>query len=144
MIELSLIVFAVNAVIEGAITLSALRAIERLKPGVTILGATTPTSPPRKLRTVTVAVASVSVVIAALGIAIGSNLPDGLERLALRLGIPFAAHPIFRAPLSDYYVRELGMNWASRASAGLLGLLCIYVICGIGSHLLGRSRRSYS
>lgn len=146
MIELSLLVFAVNAVIEGAITVSALRAIERLKPGVSLLGATrSPTSSrPGKLRTVAIAIASISLLIAAIGVAIGSNLPDGLERLALRLGIPFAAHPIFHAPLSDYYVRELGMNWASRASAGLLGLLCIYAVCGIGSHLLSRSRRSYS
>ncbi|MBV8896635.1 MAG: energy-coupling factor ABC transporter permease [Acidobacteriaceae bacterium] len=146
MIDLSLVVFAVNAVIEGAITLSALRAIERLKPGVSILGEVrSPAfSRPRKLRTVAIAIASTSVLIAALGIAAGSSLPDGLERLALRLGIPFAAHPIFHAPLSDYYVRELGLNWASRASAGLLGLICIYAICGLGSHLLGRSRRSYS
>jgi cobalt/nickel transport system permease protein len=146
MIELSLVVFAVNALIEGAITLSVLRAIERLKPGVTVLGVMQPepASRPRKLRTLVVAVGSVSVAIAALGVAIGSNLPDGLERLALRLDIPFAAHPVLHAPLSDYYVRELGINWASRASAGLLGLFCIYAVCGIGSHLLGRSRRSYS
>jgi cobalt/nickel transport system permease protein len=146
MIELSLIVFAVNALVEGAITLSALRAIERLKPGVSVLGAvpSDPPSRPPKLKTVAVVIASVSILIAGLGVAIGSTLPDGLERLALRLGIPLTVHPLFHAPLSDYYVRQLGMNWASRASAGLLGLLCIYAICGIGSHLLGRSRRSYS
>ena len=146
MIDLSLLVFAVNAVIEGAITLSALRAIERLKPGVSLLSAMQLPAPsrPRTLRTVAMAIASASVLVAALGIAAGSSLPDGLERLALRLGIPFAAHPIFHAPLGDYYVRELGLNWASRASAGLLGLISIYAICGLGSHLLGRSRRSYS
>ena len=146
MIDLSLLVFAVNAVIEGAITLSALRAIERLKPGVSLLSAMQlpALSRPRTLRTVAIAIASASVLVAALGIAAGSSLPDGLERLAWRLGVPVAAHPIFHSPLSDYYVRELGLNWASRASAGLLGLICIYAICGLGSHLLGRSRRSYS
>jgi cobalt/nickel transport system permease protein len=145
-VELSLIVFAVNALVEGAITLSALRAIERLKPGISILGAQNalPPAPKRKLRTLAAVIALAAIFIAVVGIAIGSKLPDGLEHLALRLGIHFAAHPVLHAPLSDYYVRELGMNWMSRASAGLLGLLGIYAICGLGSHLLGRSKRSFS
>lgn len=145
-IEVSLVVFAVNALVEGAITLSALRGIERLKPGISLLGATNAFVPAskRKLRTLAVAIASVAVLIAAVGVGIGSKLPDGLEHLARRLGVPFAAHPVLHSPLSDYYIRELGVNWISRASAGLLGLLCIYAICGIGSHLLGRSRRSFS
>jgi len=145
-IEVSLIVFAVNALVEGAITLSALRAIERLKPGVSLLGANGSILPvpKRKLRTLTATIALASAFIAAIGVAVSSKLPDGLEHLALRLGIHFGAHPVVNSPLSDYYIRELGMNWISRASAGLLGLLCIYAICGIGSHLLGRSKRSFS
>jgi hypothetical protein len=116
MVELSLIVFGANALIEGAITLSALRAIDRLKPGISILGAlkTSSAVPKGKLRTMAVVIASISPVIAVVGLAIGSKLPDGLERLALRLGVPFAAHPIFHGPLSDYYVRGLGLNWARR------------------------------
>lgn len=145
MIEISLLVFAVNALIEGAITLSALRAIERLKPGISILGAsaTSTVTPQRKLRTVAVVVAGFSVFVAAVGVAISSKWPDGIDRLAIRFGIPFSTH-ILHSPLSDYYVRQLGVNWASRATAGLLGLICIYAVCGIGSHLLGRTRRSYS
>lgn len=145
-IELSLIVFAVNALIEGAITVSALRAIERLKPKIGILDATIPMpgSRPRKLGTVAAAIALSSVLIAAVGILISSKLPDGLERLAVRFGVPFGIHPLLHAPLGDYYVHSLGMNWVSRASAGLLGLLFIYIVCGIGSHLLGRTKRSYS
>jgi cobalt/nickel transport system permease protein len=145
-IEVSLVVFAVNALVEGAITLSALRAIERLKPGISLLGTTNTftAAPKRKLRTLAAAIALASVLIAAIGVGIGSKLPDGLEHLAQRLGVPFAAHPVLHSPLGDYYIRELGMNWTSRAGAGLFGFLCIYAICGIGSHLLGRSRRSFS
>ncbi len=147
MIEVSLAVFLVNALVEGAITLSALRAIELLKPGISILGAARQTSAPvpkRQGRGLAPVIAGVAIFIAAIGVVIGSKLPDGLEKLALRLGVSFAAHPLFRAPLSDYYVRQLGTNWLSRASAGLLGILCIYAVCGVASHLLGRVRRSYS
>lgn len=145
MIEISLLVFAVNALLEGAITLSALRAIERLRPGVSMLGlAENSTSTPKpRLRMVAVVVAVVSMFVAAVGVAISSKWPDGIDRLAIRFGVPFSTH-VLHAPLSDYYVRQLGATWASRASAGLLGLICIYAVCGIGSHLLGRTRRSYS
>jgi cobalt/nickel transport system permease protein len=146
MLELSLAVFAVNALIEGAITLSALRAIERLKPGISILGTlqTSAAMPKRKLRSLGALIASTAVVIATVGVMVGSKLPDGLERLALRLGVPFAANPLVPSPFSDYHVHGLGVNWASRASAGLVGLLCIYAVCGIGGRLLARARRSYS
>ncbi len=150
MIELSLLVFAVNAMIEGAITVSALRAMERLKPGVSLLGLSNngfiehpPLPPKRKLRNIAAAIAAASVLLAGFGVALSSRWPDGIDRLAIRFGVPLYTR-IVHSPLSDYYVRELGTNWASRAVAGLLGLVCIYVVCGIAGLLFSKTRRSYS
>jgi cobalt/nickel transport system permease protein len=145
MVEISLLVFTVNAIIEGAITVSALRGIQRLKPGVGVISAlpSDHRSTAPRARNLAVLIGSAAILILVAGVAIGSNLPDGLDRLALRLGVPLTGH-IIQAPLGDYYVRQLGMSWASRVSAGLLGILGIYLICGIAGHLLARAKRSYS
>ena len=143
LIAASLGLFAVNAILEGAITVSALRAIERLNPRgmTTIDGAKVPGW---GRGTAITWVGGVSVMLAGVGIVIASRLPDGLERLAQRLGVPFGAHPIFRSPLRDYQIQSLGTGWFSRVSAGLIGLVCIYAVCAVGGHFIRRGRRSYS
>ncbi|HEX4748031.1 MAG TPA: energy-coupling factor ABC transporter permease [Bryobacteraceae bacterium] len=145
MVEVSLLVFLVNALVEGAITVSALRAIERLKPGITILGRNACSQYLRPFRAprLSFLIAFAAMMVVLCGVVVGSRLPDGLERLALRLGVPLA-HPVLHAPLSDYYIRQFGRNWPSQATAGLLGIICIYLICATASHLLARARRSYS
>ena len=144
LLEVSLGLFAINALIEGAITLSVLRAIERLNPSVGNLAVREQLAPARSLRNLTAVIALVSIALAGAGILVASTLPDGLEQLAKRLGIAFGAHPLFRSPLSNYQIRALGPNAFSRVGAGLLGLLFVYAICAVGSHLLARARRSYS
>ncbi len=147
LIGASLALFAVNAILEGAITVSVLRAIERLNPALTPAAdsarSVSVASKPLWPRLVSW-VACASVTLAAIGILAASTLPDGLENVARKLGLPFGAHPVFRSPLSDYQIRVLGGNWLSRASAGLVGLLLIYAVCALGGHLLARGRRSYS
>jgi hypothetical protein len=85
-----------------------------------------------------------TVTVAMVGILIASRLPDGLEHLALRLGIPFGGGVPFESPLRDYQLQSFGATWFSRASAGLLGLVLIYFVCVFGGFLLTRARRSYS
>lgn len=145
LMDISLGLFTVNAVVEGAITVSVLKAIERLNPGVSENSFLLPgVAPVPTWRKIIPFVAAASVTLAAVGILIASRLPDGLEHLARNLGLRFGAHPLFRSPLSDYQIRALGTGWFSRAAAGLLGLLAVYVICALGGHLLTRARRSYS
>lgn len=145
LIEVSLGLFMVNALMEGAITVSVLGAIERLDPGIS--------SPVRNMslsrsgrtwRKAGLAIAATTLLLAAVGVLVASTLPDGLEHLARKVGIPFGAHPIFRSPLSDYQIHAIGANWFSRVTAGLLGLIAIYAVCTVGGHLLARARRSYS
>ncbi len=146
LIEISLGLFLVNALMEGAITVSVLKAIERLEPGISFatrkIGIRQPVR--RLWRKAALGIAAASVFLAAVGVLVASTLPDGLEHLARTLGIPFGAHPVFRSPLSDYQIHALGANWFSRVTAGLLGLFLIYAICTLGGHLLARARRSYS
>src|SRR5579875_2518092 len=147
LIEISLALFAANAFIEGAITVSVLKAIERLNPGVAELGLPAVqhrANPKRTLGRLVAAAGVAAIALAAVGILFASRLPDGLEHLAHTLSMPFGAHPVFRSPLNDYEIRALGTSWFSRASAGLLGLAAVYAICTLGGHVLSRARRSYS
>src|SRR6266404_4026330 len=76
----SLGLFLVSALIEGAITLAAVRAIERLSP-VSIR------APKDSGSRVLGAVAIASVVLVVGGVLIASADPDGIQKLAAQLGI---------------------------------------------------------
>jgi len=147
LIGVSLGLFAVNALLEGGITLTVLTAIQRLNPAMTTAFAA-PKIPPARRTAIwarlLLPVACASAALAAVGILMASSLPDGLQRLGQKLQLPLGAHPVFHSPLRDYNVQGFGNAWMSRASAGLLGLVFIYAICLLGSHLLDRARRSYS
>ena len=147
LLEASLGLFAINAIAEGAITVSVVRAIERLRSGEPQLagGPSTELATSRAAwKNVLPALAVSAVLLASVGVLVASALPDGLEHVAKTLGVPFGAHPFLHSPLRDYQIQVLGNSWLSRASAGLVGLLLIYVVCALGGHLLGRARRSYS
>lgn len=148
LLEISLGLFTINALAEGAITVSVLSAIEKLNPGMGYFALQRqPALAQRRTpqwRRVVAAVATASVVLAGVGVLVASTLPDGLEHLATHLGMPFGADPLFRSPFRDYQVMGLGASWFSRVGAGLFGLLSIYVVCTLGGHLLARARRSYS
>jgi cobalt/nickel transport system permease protein len=138
---ISLGLFAVNALIEGAITVSVLKAIERLNPGVSELALSRQAGIWHKVVPVA---AAASALLAAAGVLIASTLPDGVQRLLQKFGMPLNVHPIFHSPLSDYQIQALGTGWFSRAGAGLLGLAFVYALCAVGGYLLIRARRSYS
>ncbi|HSU33432.1 MAG TPA: energy-coupling factor ABC transporter permease [Bryobacteraceae bacterium] len=146
LLDASLGLFLVNAVVEGAITVSVLRAIEQLQPGATQLelGSESPRPARSVWKSLVPAFALASILLASVGVLIASTLPDGLEHLAKALGIPFGGYPTLHSPLSEYQIQALGTSWLSRAGAGLIGLLLIYLVCALGGHLLGRGRRSYS
>jgi len=145
LIGISLGLFAVNALLEGAITVSVLRAIERLNPSISESAlASAQDGKNSGWGRAAAAVATASIALAAVGILVASTQPDGLEQLGNHLGIVFGAHPLFHSVLRNYQMSALGANWFSRASAGLLGLLAVYLICAFGGRLLARARRSYS
>jgi cobalt/nickel transport system permease protein len=145
--QISVGLFTVNALIEGAITVSVLRAIERLHPSVSnaTIAPSRPSPQPAASWKKAIAYISVAAItLGSVGVLLASRLPDSLEHLAAKLGLPFGEPMFFRTPLTAYQVQVLGSGWLSRATAGLVGLVVVYLVCALGGHLLGRVRRSYS
>jgi cobalt/nickel transport system permease protein len=124
--------FAVNAALEGVITVAAVRAIGRLNPAL-LNRALAPGAPPggRVLATV----ALVAIVFATAGFLIASTHPDGIEILA-RAHSPAWLH----APLADYQAHGISSPWLRKGMAGLAGLILIYAACiGAGRWIRQRS-----
>lgn len=141
LVIVSALLFLANAVLEGAITMVVLRSIERMNPA---LSSGVSEIPARSIRRIGSAIAVLSLLLTSFGILLASNAPDGIERLALKLGIPWNSQPVLQSPLANYELRALGATWLSKAGAGLLGLMAIYTVCVLGSHVLTRARRTYT
>jgi cobalt/nickel transport system permease protein len=109
--------FLVNAVLEGVITLAAVRAIGRLNP----MWVRNERGPGGRI----VALVAVSAtVLAVAGFLVASTHPDGIEMLA-RAQTPAWLH----APLADYQAHGIESPWLRKSVAGLAGLILIYVVC---------------
>ena len=122
----SLGLFLVSAALEGAITLAAIRAFERMNSswvrpvkdsGSRVIGI--------------VAIAAVTLALA--GIVVASTDPDGIEKL-----ISGRAHPVIEAPLADYQIAGIDSPWLRRAGAGMAGLVLIYGVCLAAGKVLAR------
>jgi cobalt/nickel transport system permease protein len=118
---LALAVFSVAALVEGAITVSVLGALERINPSWLA-------APAERRRPAVAALALAALVLGAAGFLLASALPDGLERVAGLVGLEERARVVLHAPLADYQVARLADPWLRKAVAGLCGLL---VTCGL-------------
>jgi cobalt/nickel transport system permease protein len=107
--------FAVNAVLEGAITVAVIEGIVALNAGFI-----RPPAPARP-RALT-AVALVSVLLATVGVLFASTHPDGLQRL-------LAGHE-----------GSLSSQWLEKAAAGLAGLALTCGLCLVVGRLISRQR----
>ncbi len=120
-LAVSIALFAVSAIAEGAITLAVVQALERIQPGFL--------RRPRGIRgSGAPALGIASVALAGVGVWVASARPDGIERLALQTGISSHVRTFLASPLADYRT----------PLAGLIGLLIIYVLCVGVSRALGR------
>jgi hypothetical protein len=109
----SLGLFLVNALMEGAITVAAVRAIERLNPAW-VAG-------PRPASSRTLAgVALAALLLVVVGTLVASALPDGIQRLTGQ-GLDSA-------------------TWSQRTVGGLGGLALIFTLCYLGGKLISRRR----
>lgn len=145
LLAISLSLLSLNA-LEGAIIISVLKAVERLNPELcNFRSHSTPPVISQSIRSKAIgALAIFSFVLVPIEMVVASTLPDGIERLAQKLRVPFGADTILHSPLHDYQIQMLGPSWFSRVSAGIVGLLLVYLACVAGSYLLARNRRSYS
>jgi cobalt/nickel transport system permease protein len=131
LILVSVALFAVSALIEGAITVSVMQAMERLNPAFV-------RTPRQATAPVLAMVGGVALVLAVAGFLVASTTPDGIQRLGAELGL--GGNAIFRAPLPDYSFTHLDSAWLRRATGGLAGLLLIFAACAGASRVIGRQR----
>jgi cobalt/nickel transport system permease protein len=109
----SLGLFVVSALIEGAITVAAVRAIERLNPAWV--------SGPQPAPSRTLAgVALAALMLVVVGTLIASAAPDGIQRLTAQ-GVDSAA-------------------WRQKTMGGLAGIAMIFALCYLGGKLKSRRR----
>jgi hypothetical protein len=109
---ISLGLFLVSAVMEGAITVAAVRGIERLN-SAWVRGPESATS-----RTLAM-IALVSLVLVVGGTLVASAAPDGIQKLTT-LGLDTA--------------------WSRKALAGVAGLILVFTICVVGGKFIFRRR----
>jgi cobalt/nickel transport system permease protein len=133
LLGVSLGLFLISALIEGAITMVVFGAFERMNP----TWVTPAAVQPAKLKG---ALLVVAVVLASAGAVFASGLPDGLESLAEKTGIAEQARNLFETPLADYEVHGLESPWLRKAAAGLGGLAMIWIVCALLSRAIVRRR----
>src|SRR5713101_1663261 len=86
--------FAVSALIEGAITLAVFQALESLNPNFV--------KQPKADRGFALGLTGLAaVLLAVVGVMFASTHPDGLERLAETIGLASKAKPMLASPLAD-------------------------------------------
>jgi cobalt/nickel transport system permease protein len=129
-ILISLGLFAMSALIEGAITVAVVQAIEKLNPGFV----QTRASSGRAMA----AVSAAALLLGGVGFLMASSAPDGIQNIGVQLGL--TAKTGFHAPLADYAMGYFESSWLRRASAGLAGLLLIYGVCLVAGRWIGRQR----
>jgi hypothetical protein len=123
--------FAMSALIEGAITISVVQAIEKLNPRLI--------QKPEESNWRALAVLSgVALTLGLAGFLWASSAPDGIQRLGLQLGL--AAQTGFHAPFADYTAGHFDSAWLRKATAGLAGLLVVYAVCIAFAKMIGRRR----
>jgi cobalt/nickel transport system permease protein len=130
---LSLALFAAAAVIEGAVTLAVVQALDQIQPGLI----RRPRGPRARIL---VSMTAVTVLMAGTGFFLASTQPDGIQKLALETGLSARITKLAGAPLAEYKLQLLSSAWQSKALAGLIGIFLVYVICIAVSRALLASR----
>ena len=125
---LSLVLFAVSAILEGGITLAVIEALERIHPGMVQPLA------PAKSRLVG-AVSLAALLLASVGFLFASARPDGIQRLGEQTGIAAQVRTLIHAPLANYHMAFLNSEVLGKAAAGVAGAVLIFGAC----LLLGRA-----
>ncbi|HEY4359851.1 MAG TPA: energy-coupling factor ABC transporter permease [Bryobacteraceae bacterium] len=134
-LPVSLVLFLVSALLEGAITVAAVSAIERLNAAWVRRPITTASRPVG-----IIAIAAILLVTA--GVLVATAAPDGIEKLAAQIGIAAHSPTWLHAPLADYEWQGLQSSWLRKASAGFTGMALLYGACLITGRFLSRQRSS--
>jgi cobalt/nickel transport system permease protein len=125
--------FALMALIEGAITVAVLEALQKLNPGWI-------QAPAKSGSRALTAVVVTAVLLVTVGVLFASANPDGLEKLAEELGVSEQARTLIETPLADYEAAFVNSSWSSQALAGIIGVLLTVGVCLLLAKLLARRK----
>ncbi len=128
--------FAVTALIEGAITSAVVGAIGAVNPDWMRQPQAALT---RKAMT---ALGAVALLLATAGVFVASTAPDGLNSLAGKIGLGVRARVLLASPMADYEARWFASAAFGKVAAGLAGLVMIFAVTALFGKWLARRRRS--
>ncbi len=132
LLALSAGLFAIGAIVEGMITLAAVRAIERLNPRW--IGPA-----PANGSRAWAAIAFAAVLMVVVGRVAASGAPDGVMQIGQWADLH--ARPVWAAPMADYSL-PAGPLWLRRPAAAMLGLGLVGGSAVAASYFLLRRRSS--
>jgi hypothetical protein len=125
-LRISLGLFFISALLEGAITLAVMQTLETINPNfIRRPGATGG----RAIGWV----AAASILLVTVGVLFASTHPDGIQKLA-------QAKTFLGAPMADYQASFFEAKWLRKAAAGLAGIGVIFVACTLCGRLISRQR----
>ncbi len=132
-LSVSAAVFLVSAILEGAITLAVIEALENIQPGFV--------KKPGEGRSFALGAAALAaLVLSTVGVLFASTAPDGLAWLSEKAGVSSRAKSLVATPLADYQAQFLPAGWHAKALAGLAGLAAVYAACIAIGRLVARKR----
>jgi cobalt/nickel transport system permease protein len=128
--------FAITAVIEGAITSAVVGAIGAVNPGWMRQPQAALTS---KALT---ALGAIALLVATGGAFVASTAPDGLDSLAEKIGLGARARVLLTSPMPDYQAHWFSSEAFGKVAAGLAGLVMIFAVTALLGKWLARRRKS--
>jgi multisubunit Na+/H+ antiporter MnhE subunit len=129
----SLTLFLVAAVLEGAITVAVIGALEKIQPNFV--------RRPREGRPLALGAAALAgLVLATFGVLAAAAAPDGIEKLGIQTGIAARAQTLFSTPFTGYEAAFLAAGWQRKTVGGLAGLALVYGVCLIFGRAVARKR----
>jgi cobalt/nickel transport system permease protein len=132
----ALALFVISAILEGAITVSVMQALERIQPDI---ASRREVSGMRGSR-VAAMVSLAAVFLGSIGVLLASRAPDGIARLGEQTGVSAQIRTVIHTPLSNYRMAFLPSEVAGKAAAGLAGVVLVYGACLLVGRAVARNR----
>jgi cobalt/nickel transport system permease protein len=133
LLGVSLTLFLVAAVLEGAITVAVIGALEKIQPNFV--------RRPREGRPFALgALALAGLLLATVGVLVAAAAPDGIQRLGLQTGIASHTQSLFSTPFTGYQAAFVAAGWQRKTLGGLAGLALVYGACLIFGRAVARKR----
>jgi len=132
-LRVSIGLFMISGLIEGAITVAIVGALESMNVGMLRVPEA---SVSRRLKWLGLA----AILLATFGALMASAYPDGIQKLTSEIGLRSNSWVHLSTPLANYEAAFFHSGWLRKAAAGVAGVAVIYGACALGGRILNRQR----